>query len=124
METLLPADPAAAATFSAAVMELGALVCTASNPHCPDCPIRTSCAWLGTGRPASAIRRKTQAWHGTDRQVRGRILALLRETEEPLQPLVLAAAWSEADQWDRCVQSLLADGLAEQTADGRITLPR
>ena len=124
MDALLPPDPPTAARFSAAVMELGALVCTAANPKCPGCPLRAQCAWLAAGQPLSEVRRRAQAWHGTDRQVRGRILALLREADEPLETLVLATAWPEPHQWRRCLDSLVADGLAEQIPDGRITLPR
>jgi A/G-specific adenine glycosylase len=124
MESLLPVAPVTAARLSAAVMELGALVCTAALPRCPECPLRRSCRWLLADRPESVVRRRTQAWHGTDRQVRGRLLALLREAEEPLEPLVLAAAWPEPEQRSRCLESLLADGLAEAHPDGRISLPR
>jgi A/G-specific adenine glycosylase len=124
MESLLPADPATAVRLSAAVMELGALVCTANNPRCSGCPLAASCGWLRAGRPASMVQRRPQAWHGTDRQVRGRIMALLREADEPLEPSVLAAAWQETTQRSRCLQSLLADGLAEQSPDGLISLPR
>ena len=120
----LPARPAVAARFSAAVMELGALVCVAANPRCAECPLRSGCAWVLAGRPPSAVRRRAQAWHGTDRQVRGRILALLRETPDPVDVAVLRAAWPDADQGARCLQSLMADGLAEKWDDGRISLPR
>jgi len=30
-------------TFNQAIMELGALVCTARKPSCPDCPVRQGC---------------------------------------------------------------------------------
>lgn len=124
MESLLPVDETTAARFSAAVMELGALVCTAATPRCPDCPLVDRCAWVRAGKPASVVKRRAQGWHGTDRQVRGRILALLRESDEPLEPVLLAAAWPEPEQGTRCLASLLADGLAERTADGLIALPR
>ncbi|WP_240615828.1 A/G-specific adenine glycosylase [Nakamurella deserti] len=124
MEQWLPAAPAVAARFSAAVMELGALVCTAAAPKCPECPLVAGCRWVLAGRPASQVRRRTQAWHGTDRQARGRILALLREADEPLPEPVLAAAWPEPIQFGRCLASLVADGLTERTDDGRYTLPR
>src|SRR3954447_16911956 len=46
----LPArDPA---TYSVAVMELGALVCTARTPRCEECPVAAACRWVGAGRPA------------------------------------------------------------------------
>ena len=69
-EALLPPDDAGAAQWSAAVMELGALVCTARNPRCGDCPWRGRCAWVAAGRPPDehAARRRRQAWRGTDRQ--------------------------------------------------------
>ena len=52
-ESLLPAQPAVAARWSVAVMELGALVCTAASPRCGDCPVARECAWLAAGRPAA-----------------------------------------------------------------------
>jgi A/G-specific adenine glycosylase len=43
--TLQPRRGAAAWTFNQALMELGALVCTAKNPKCGACPVRVDCAW-------------------------------------------------------------------------------
>ncbi|MFD0776519.1 A/G-specific adenine glycosylase, partial [Streptomonospora algeriensis] len=37
-ESLVPPDPAVAARWAVAVMELGALVCTARSPACAECP--------------------------------------------------------------------------------------
>ena len=81
-EALLPPDDAGAALWSAAVMELGALVCTAGDPRCGECPWRGRCAWVAAGRPPDehAARRRRQAWRGTDRQARGLVMARLRET--------------------------------------------
>src|SRR5271169_598245 len=45
------AEPAVAARWSVAVMELGAIVCTAANPRCTACPVAGHCAWLAAGRP-------------------------------------------------------------------------
>ena len=41
-----------AAGYSVAVMELGALVCTARAPRCEECPVRRDCRWLAAGRPS------------------------------------------------------------------------
>ena len=49
---LLPEGAGAARTWSAAVMEIGALVCSARSPRCPDCPVDDLCAWQRAGRPA------------------------------------------------------------------------
>ena len=42
--------------FNQALMELGALVCTARSPNCPSCPVRADCAWH---RSVSASRLPT-----------------------------------------------------------------
>ena len=50
--SLLPDDDATAATWAVAVMELGALVCTATSPSCHRCPVADLCAWRAAGHPA------------------------------------------------------------------------
>jgi A/G-specific adenine glycosylase len=120
----VPEDDATAARWAAASMELGALVCTARSPRCDDCPVRGLCAWRSAGFPADvhAARRRPQAWAGTDRQVRGRIMALLRDALEPAPAHAVAAVWPDDEQRDRCLASLLADRLVEQVGD-RYRLP-
>lgn len=110
---LLPADTEESAAWNAGLMELGALVCTARSPRCADCPLACSCAWLRAGQPADeyANKRRTQAWHGTDRQARGRILADLRAAAHPLADSAVAAEWPDAAQRSRALATLIADGL-------------
>jgi A/G-specific adenine glycosylase len=121
---LTPADPARAVRFSVAVMELGALVCVAGTPRCPACPVRDSCAWRLAGSPAhDGPPRRVQKFAGTDRQVRGRLLDVLRAAEEPVPSAELDACWDDAAQRARCLDSLLVDRLVEQTRDGRFRLP-
>ena len=124
-ERMLPEEDARAAAWSVAVMELGALVCTAKDPSCEQCPWLSRCAWVRAGRPADehAGRRRTQAWHGTDRQARGLVMAQLRAAEPgsalPRQVLLQAAsraagpsqAESNAGQPARALAGLEADGL-------------
>jgi A/G-specific adenine glycosylase len=108
----LPDDGEAAAQWAVAVMELGALVCTAREPACASCPVRSSCAWLAQGKPAyDGPARRAQAWAGTDRQCRGRLLAVVRDSDGPVHRSRLDAVWTPADQRDRCLQTLLDDGL-------------
>ena len=77
---LLPDDEADAATWSVALMELGALVCTSAKPRCGACPVADRCAWRAAGYPAyDGPPRKAQTWAGTDRQCRGRLLAVVRD---------------------------------------------
>jgi len=120
---LLPADPATAAAFSAALMELGATVCTARSPKCSICPL-SACAWRAAGFPAgSGPARPAQRYAGTDRQVRGRLLDVLRASSVPVQRGDLDVVWlSDTAQRDRALDSLLLDGLVEQTRDGRFAL--
>jgi A/G-specific adenine glycosylase len=40
---VLPRRGKTAWKFNQALMELGALVCTASKPKCPECPVRSNC---------------------------------------------------------------------------------
>ena len=92
-------------------MELGALVCTARAPACGACPVSTDCRWLLAGRPENGDRRRGQAWEGTDRQARGRLLAVLRATDDAVDAGALELAWPAAVQRERALASLLADGL-------------
>jgi A/G-specific adenine glycosylase len=119
VEALLPAEPEEAAAVSVALMELGALVCTATRPRCPACPLLDACAWVAAGRPPhDGPPRVAQRYAGTDRQVRGRLLAVLRGADAPVAAEVLAAVWDDAVQRDRALAGLLADGLAERTPAG------
>ena len=115
--SVLPEDAETAATWAVAVMELGALVCTAANPACPDCPVAAQCAWLAAGSPPYAgPPRRGQAWAGTDRQCRGRLMAVLRDSDGPVHRSRLTAAWPDPEQRERCLQTLVDDGLIAQAA--------
>jgi len=119
---LLPED-GSAPEFSAALMELGATVCTARSPKCAMCPLE-HCAWRAAGYPKSdAPPRPAQRYAGTDRQVRGRLLDVLRGATAPVERAQLDVVWlTDTAQRDRALDSLLTDGLVEQTADGRFAL--
>lgn len=122
--TLLPEDAPTAATWSVAVMELGALVCTADRPRCAACPVRAQCAWQAAGAPAyDGPPRPVQSYAGTDRQCRGRLLAVLRDAPAAVAKDALDRTWDEPVQRERALGSLLADGLVVRTADGRYALP-
>lgn len=124
VEALLPREDERAAAFSAALMELGQVCCTARTPRCADCPIIADCTWQHAGRPAyNGPARAVQKFAGTDRQVRGKLLDVLRGSAGPVTRAELDAVWSDHGQRDRCLDSLLVDGLVEQTDDGRFALP-
>jgi A/G-specific adenine glycosylase len=122
VEALLPTEPLVAARASAAFMELGALVCTARTPDCGECPIAGTCAWLAAGRPAVPSRRRPQGYAGTDRQVRGLLLAVLREAHGPVTTAQLDVVWDGHEQRARALASLVADGLVVPISDERYAL--
>lgn len=122
--SLLPVDPATAARVSAAFMELGAVVCVARNPKCTVCPLTACCGWRMAGaRPADGPTRRPQAYAGTDRQVRGLLLAVLREAAGPVTVASLDAVWHDDSQRARAMSGLLADGLMVAVDSDRFALP-
>ncbi|WP_104086938.1 A/G-specific adenine glycosylase [Arthrobacter sp. GMC3] len=146
---LLPADPAESVEWNAAVMELGALICTARSPKCELCPVQDKCAWIAAGQPEPTYIPKGQPWAGTDRQVRGAVMAVLRAADAPIhadllwtpegelkaaQPLAHPAEVrsalrklhdlnTHAPQLERALAGLVTDGLACLADDG-YQLPR
>ncbi|OKI07239.1 adenine glycosylase [Streptomyces sp. CB02923] len=121
---LLPQDEETAAKWAAATMELGALVCTARGPECVRCPISAQCAWRLAGSPAhDGPPRRGQTYAGTDRQVRGKLLAVLREALGPVPQSVLDAVWDEPVQRARALDGLVSDGLVEPLPGGMYRLP-
>lgn len=124
MRALLP-EPASSPEFNAALMELGALICTARNPRCVDCPLLSTCSWAASGWPETGARgaAKQKAYRGSDREARGAILKVLRETTGPLSGSRLVAAWPDAVQRERALTGLIADGLVERSPRGRFSLP-
>jgi A/G-specific adenine glycosylase len=124
-ESLLPTEPAVAARWSVALMELGALVCTATAPRCEGCPLRGQCAWLGAGKPTADGNggRRAQRYDGTDRQCRGRLLSVLRESAVPVSRVAFDPVWPDKTQLDRALDSLVADGLVDPLPGARFSLP-
>lgn len=125
MEALLPESLPDARLFNAGMMELGALVCTARAPRCDECPLASACAWRAAGYPEydgprAAVQKK---FEGSDRQVRGLIMAELRASDIPVTATEISTVWPDATQRDRALAGLLADGLVV-AVDGGYELPR
>lgn len=142
-DELMPADLAASCLWNVSTMELGALVCTAKSPACEACPVASSCAWVAAGRPEPDYVPRGQAWAGTDRQLRGAMMGVLRAAQEPV-PVELLTSVGRADivvpeglvpavaklraltpppeQVERCFSGLLADGLARRVGVDQVTL--
>lgn len=120
----LSPQPSLAAQFSQAVMELGAIVCR-PTPLCDNCPLSPQCSWRAAGYPAAdQPARRPQTFAGTDRQARGVVMRLLRESgTAAVSADVIRAAWHDESQLQRALASLVADGLAETTVAGQYHLP-
>lgn len=125
MESLLPEDPVAARVTNAAVMELGAMVCTAKAPGCDVCPLTATCAWRLAGYPAyEGIRKPAQKrFDGSDRQVRGLILRALRAADAPVPAAAINTVWAEFAQRERALAGLIADGLVAKNGPDGYGLP-
>ena len=113
-DALVPNEDARAAKWAVASMELGALVCTARSPQCEVCPIRDGCRWVIDGRPDNAPARRGQPWKGTDRQCRGVIMDVVRNSPHGVKVQMALSAWPQPDQASRCLESLLDDGLVHR----------
>lgn len=113
-DALVPDEDARAAKWAVASMELGALVCTARSPQCEVCPIRDGCRWVIDGRPDNAPARRGQPWKGTDRQCRGVIMDVVRNSPHGVKVQMALSAWPQPDQASRCLESLLDDGLVHR----------
>jgi len=124
MEALLPTPLPEARAFNVAMMELGALVCTARSPKCDVCPIAAQCAWRAAGYPQFEGKRAPvqKKFAGSDRQVRGLLLKELRASDVAVTQAELDTVWPEPVQRARALAGLLADGLVV-SVDGGFELP-
>jgi A/G-specific adenine glycosylase len=73
-----------------AVMDLAATVCTPRAPNCTACPLRRLCATRGAEAPTGSDRAPATRFEATNRWLRGRLLAAIREAP--------AGTWVEAPE--------------------------
>jgi len=113
---LLPRSDAAA--FNQAMLDLGAQFC-GSTPKCASCPVARACKWNLEGGPdpaprSAGVSKPQSKFQGSDRQVRGRVLAALRERPRSMQHLAAYVDEVNADRAATLVEGLIADGLVER----------
>ena len=109
--------------WAAATMELGALICTSQAPKCRICPVAKDCMWRSLDYPKSDVVKRTQSWHGTDRQCRGTVVQALRENDV-LTKAQIAQLWDVPSQLEKALITLLDDGLIELRGKEKFSLPR
>ncbi len=120
-EKFLPKNDAY--TWNQALMDLGAMVCTARQPHCSECPISSQCksAFSPGFLKKESRRKKTEPrWRGIPRRVyRGKILKLLHDHHYTLDQLgqMLWKNFSEHDsEWlEKTLETLKNEGFIRQT---------
>lgn len=122
-DTLVPAGKGWG--HNQAMLDLGAVTCTAIAPSCSTCPIRRSCAWRQDGCPDPDPARSTAGtarpqarFEGSDRQARGALLDLLRGGPASGGSLDALATSLGRDRFDRSREGLMKDGLIEVDGDG------
>jgi A/G-specific adenine glycosylase len=117
-EWLHRADPA---SWNQALMDLGREVCR-PVPRCAVCPLARGCRFRAAERTPVASPRRQKPFAGSFRQLRGRVVDLLREG--PATLLSLSRGTGEPPtRLARAVQSLSADGLVRAGAgalEGRL----
>jgi A/G-specific adenine glycosylase len=107
-----------------AIIEFGAIRCTARKPLCESCPLSDLCAARPTiwGALTSLPRAEnaTSRYEGWNRYYRGRVLAVLRETSEESTPLhklgtILRKDFGDEDlsRLSGILESLEKDGLVK-----------
>ena len=112
--------------WNQAAMDLGREVCR-SRPRCEVCPLATRCAFRRAGRRPGLPPRRQGPFEGSFRQVRGRVLALLRERGRA--SLGALEADIGDDRVADAVRALVVDGLVSAgpaalagRASGRVCL--
>jgi A/G-specific adenine glycosylase len=106
-----------AADWNHALMDLGASVCR-RVPDCPTCPVRRWC-WYAAGgtrgaEPRPAERRPGTPFHASNRYVRGRVLAVLRDAPTGAWVRLDAGTMGlEHDRLARAVRELATEGFVE-----------
>ncbi len=108
--------PARAAAWHHALMDLGAAICTSRAPRCADCPLRETCRARGRVVAAPATRRRAP-FAGSDRRVRGRIVAVLAAAYRRLTRAELARRVGDR-RAPALAAKLAAEGLVERAGGG------
>jgi A/G-specific adenine glycosylase len=129
VDTMVP--PGEGWTFGQSLLDLGALVCVADTPRCPQCPVSRRCRWraagLGTSDPArgsAGVSTPQSRFAGSDRQGRGRLVDRLRMGPVARREVGEAAGWPEdPDRVERVVSRLVDEGMVVRDELGALHLP-
>lgn len=113
---------AASASFNQALLDLGARHCK-SNPQCGECPVKKSCRWHHEGGedPAiksAAVSQPQSRFAGSNRQLRGTVLRVLRDGPQTETSLLAHFETSDDARREVILEGLVREGLVQRT--GRV----
>jgi A/G-specific adenine glycosylase len=116
---LLPRDGPSARQHNLAMMDLGALVCTARRPACDACPVRRGCAWQAAGAPEPLVAAvKSERFEESARFARGRIIEALRGAPEvTVETLAAGLPAMHAARIETYLAALARDGLIRRSGE-------
>ena len=104
--------------YAAALMDLGATVCTASSPNCLSCPLAASCAWRDLGHPEPGhVQTRMPRFEDTARWARGRIVDRLRKGPATEVELGCALPERHRQHFADYLDALARDGLIERNGN-------
>ena len=106
------ATSAEAAAWMHASMEFGAIVCSARRPACGTCPVRAGCPSRGMASIVAGPYR--QAFRGSERLVRGRVLRELSASARHAIPLARVPELIDGHDPDAVLQRLEREGLVHR----------
>ncbi len=103
--------------WNQAIMEFGGAICTARQPQCATCVIQSHCMWKGRGDDPSAstaTSSKPQArFAGSNRQLRGRVIAILRNGPMLVTKLIESLEATEPQRASLVVDALAREGMID-----------
>jgi len=105
--------------WNQALMDLGRVVCR-PTPRCQDCPLIVGCRFAAAGRLGRPSVRRQPPFEGSRRQVRGRVVAALRESDPATTAGLSRATGFPAERIAEAVDGLVRDGVLEQAQRGRV----
>ncbi len=121
-------DPARPGDWNQALMNLGHGVCR-TVPRCEECPLTSVCRFRQAGRRGGPSSRRRPAFHGSLRQLRGEVVAALRQSPTMTVAGLIAATGRGEDDVVAALAGLARDGVVAATraalagrAGGRVHL--
>ena len=103
--------------WNQALMDIGRELCRPS-PRCEACPLRRGCRFRAAGHPGAPPTRRQAPFEGSARQVRGRIVAALRDRPSATLMTLVTAADVAEPRVLAAIDGLMRDGIVQRAGRG------